>query len=599
MSSIIDDFVRRYVREQDFHARVAELCGRRLERVLREANIRAITTWRVKRPDRLLKKLQEREQRRQAAAKQMYANDGDIYDDVPDLAGARVALYFPSERKQVAELIAEHFLGLRAPKRFPVADAELDEDAAARRKNKRFPGYFAEHFRVRLKETELSSDEKRFADGRCEIQVASVLMHAWAEVEHDLEYKTLSGPVSAAESALLDQINGLVMSGEIALEQLRTATYARSAGGGAHGSRLRDQYDLANWIQSVGAEWRTQQGTPASFSVGRADVAFRFLELLDMLGPPVLADLRRQLLAALPMASADMPLSELLIELLLDEQPEREATLRRARADVTAAESVTAAPTDSGALLNELAVGKFLTRWRVLEGAAMALQDKESPGGITRGPIDVRTLAKFVDSVSVRELNRLRHLRVRAIHGTSDAPPAEQLLEAANDVETILDSLSRSSPEVGNAIVEAMKNAGIQFDRPRKSSGIVVDAGPAALTEVGQILIPVSVGNRSAKIETLQSVTLRVHDRLYHLSEPRTDIAAAAPVLLPGAECRIEPNSEVVVIACFGTGVGDDVQRVVRAEKPMQMTIAFASGPVVANVTVGRAIVSGRVKSGF
>jgi ppGpp synthetase/RelA/SpoT-type nucleotidyltranferase len=57
-----------------------------------------------------------------------------------------------------------------------------------------------------------------------EIQVASVLMHAWAERDHDLVYKTLtSGPASREERCLLDATNGLVHTGEVFLQQLQTA----------------------------------------------------------------------------------------------------------------------------------------------------------------------------------------------------------------------------------------------------------------------------------------------------------------------------------------------------------------------------------------
>ncbi len=48
-------------------------------------------------------------------------------------------------------------------------------------------------------------------------------MHSWAEVEHDLVYKPINGKLSDEEYAILDEINGLVLSGEIALERLQKA----------------------------------------------------------------------------------------------------------------------------------------------------------------------------------------------------------------------------------------------------------------------------------------------------------------------------------------------------------------------------------------
>lgn len=48
-------------------------------------------------------------------------------------------------------------------------------------------------------------------------------MHAWSEVEHDLIYKPLQGTLSKEELAILDELNGLVLAGEIALERLQAA----------------------------------------------------------------------------------------------------------------------------------------------------------------------------------------------------------------------------------------------------------------------------------------------------------------------------------------------------------------------------------------
>ena len=69
----------------------------------------------------------------------------------------------------------------------------------------------------------LKPNQKKYAEARVEIQVASVLMHAWSEVEHDLVYKPLQGTLSDEELAILDELNGLVLAGEIALERLQSA----------------------------------------------------------------------------------------------------------------------------------------------------------------------------------------------------------------------------------------------------------------------------------------------------------------------------------------------------------------------------------------
>ena len=75
-------------------------------------------------------------------------------------------------------------------------------------------------------------------------------MHAWAEVEHDLVYKPLQGMLSQDEYAILDELNGLVMAGEIALEHLQRAGEARVAIGGR---AFINHYDLAAHLLNAAA----------------------------------------------------------------------------------------------------------------------------------------------------------------------------------------------------------------------------------------------------------------------------------------------------------------------------------------------------------
>ena len=88
--------------------------------------------------------------------------------------------------------------------------------------------------RIQLKDNSLQDTQKRYVNSKTEIQVASVLMHAWSEVEHDLVYKPLNGTLSEEELAILDELNGLVLAGEIALERLQIAGTARKTFGVRH-----------------------------------------------------------------------------------------------------------------------------------------------------------------------------------------------------------------------------------------------------------------------------------------------------------------------------------------------------------------------------
>jgi ppGpp synthetase/RelA/SpoT-type nucleotidyltranferase len=214
---LIKDFLTSYRKAQDHYANAAKKCAERCEIVLKQNGIRAIVSHRAKREESLHLKLNARQR------KKKYKTFNDIYSDIQDLAGVRIALYFPDDNIEVERLIQVSFR-IEKSKRFP-------ETKRRPRKSKlsyenRFSGYWAQHYTVRLN-VDGSSDELQYKDTPIEIQVASVLMHAWAEVEHDLLYKPLTGDPSDAERAILDEINGLVMAGEIALGQLQTAVKQR------------------------------------------------------------------------------------------------------------------------------------------------------------------------------------------------------------------------------------------------------------------------------------------------------------------------------------------------------------------------------------
>ena len=192
---LIDRFIEQYRREFDFFDQAARLAHGQLDSALASSGIQAMVTYRAKRPDRLEQKLRQRDKSKN------YANVQDIYEDIVDFAGVRVALYFPGARAEVDKVIQANFDIDGEPKKFP-------QESSTPTYEKRFSGYWATHYRVRLRNHYLQEPQKRYSDAAIEIQVASVLMHAWSEVEHDLVYKPLQGSLSEDEYAILDELNG-------------------------------------------------------------------------------------------------------------------------------------------------------------------------------------------------------------------------------------------------------------------------------------------------------------------------------------------------------------------------------------------------------
>lgn len=100
-------------------------------------------------------------------------------DDITDLAGVRVITFFPSTVENVGACIKEEFEVL-----------EHTDLRQKRLQEERF-GYQSEHYLVRLNSKRSTLPEyKAHLDLIAEIQVRTILQHAWAEIEHDIQYKS-------------------------------------------------------------------------------------------------------------------------------------------------------------------------------------------------------------------------------------------------------------------------------------------------------------------------------------------------------------------------------------------------------------------------
>ena len=101
--------------------------------------------------------------------------------DITDLSGVRVITFFPSTVVKVCQLIQEEFEIIE----------RVDHTATAEREQRL--GYLSVHYLVRLgSDRRKLSEYKKFDGLIAEIQVRTVLQHAWAEIEHDIRYKSTS-----------------------------------------------------------------------------------------------------------------------------------------------------------------------------------------------------------------------------------------------------------------------------------------------------------------------------------------------------------------------------------------------------------------------
>ena len=136
--SVIDEFLTRYCREIDYYEQVARIAGNQAKAQLESAGIRAIVTDRAKSQNRLAKKVKDGD------VSKNYQSVQEIQDDIVDIAGVRIALYFPKDREEAGRIITSQFELTESPKEFP-------EESMQPSYEKRFSGYWATHYRVKLR----------------------------------------------------------------------------------------------------------------------------------------------------------------------------------------------------------------------------------------------------------------------------------------------------------------------------------------------------------------------------------------------------------------------------------------------------------------
>lgn len=167
--------VSEYLKVRPFFADLSNAVERIVRECLkhREIKVNSVTS-RAKEPESFEEK----------AAKPSDVDPGvpkyrDPLREITDLAGVRVITFFPDTLGDVERVIYEQF---------DVIERVNKNDALI--ENERF-GYQSIHFLVTLKAPRTNLPEfERFGQAIVEVQVRTVLQHAWAEIEHDIQYKS-------------------------------------------------------------------------------------------------------------------------------------------------------------------------------------------------------------------------------------------------------------------------------------------------------------------------------------------------------------------------------------------------------------------------
>ena len=433
MTDIIDDVIRRYRKEFDYYQEVSRLVEEQCTADLEAAGIRAIVTRRAKRPDSLLRKL------RQRAELSAYESIEQIYADIHDLAGVRIALYFPADRENVGKILRQRFVLLVDPKEFP-------DGAVKPAYDKRFSGYWATHYRLRLNDASLPDTQKRYADAKVEVQVASVLMHAWAEVEHDLVYKPAAGELSVDEYAALDEINGLVLTGEIALERLQRALERRVE---RRGAAFSNHYELAAFLYDAAKPLLESAAEPV---IGRVDILYHLLKRTQLAHPEALQTFIR----ALEADTERRPVAEQIIDQIIAADPAKYEIYAEVQRELRP-EPAYAVPTTVAEDEWNAAIGAFMASWIKFERIARELAGIYQPEARHMPTIRIVTMLPFMDRNTKLQLERIRRVRNELVHGM-EVPDPPYLRGLATDLDDMMARLANDpAPEVREAVRRALE----------------------------------------------------------------------------------------------------------------------------------------------
>ena len=396
----IENFMDQFEKDRQAYEDHCHRAAQMVDGLIKQKGIMGIVTSRVKDPERLREKLIKREQEGRN-----YQTPEDISRDITDLMGIRVALYFPGDAQKIAGLLTPQFEIVRS-KEFPARVDEFDDYhdqgfVAYKRRvypgydERRFDGYCAIHHHIRFAHGE---EERPEFNPIIEIQVASLLMHAWSEVEHDLAYKNKMGKVSREEYEVLDEINGLVLAGEIALRRLDQLSRQRIE---QENSPIASHYILQTYLD----KWQDDHGQGGR-DLGNVETLFKLYQMKDMLSrAQVDAELSR---LARSGEAGDEPLADRLID-----QFDNKTMVKRVVADAVMKLNGLDPETH-----HQTQLGKFMSHWNKLEKAIQAALRSQGYKAYNSVVTWRLVVEEYALTGPIREAyHRLRLERNKIVHG--------------------------------------------------------------------------------------------------------------------------------------------------------------------------------------
>ncbi len=384
-SAIIDEFVEQYHQNKQKYEKLQKDAADVLSSALKDSGVLAAVTSRAKDEKSLKEKLEIRSRDKN------YKTAEDIKNDIVDLVGLRIALYFPGDQK-IADTIIRKFFAIDNIKHFPTEQSESELY------KRRFSGYSAIHYRVFIKKpphyTEIAG-----GTAMIEIQVASLLMHAWAEVEYDLSRKQKKGSASRDELESLDEINGLVIAAEIALQRLQRQSEQRII---KENKPFVNHYELAAFLfEKFGSD----------ILIGDVETLFSLLKSIDRLSPVKIENDIKKISIDDPSPIADQLLDLNSYGNIKRNRYILESKTHKSKLDIA----------------DNRSIGEFLKCWISLETLIGRIFKQKGINTFRKDPLQLMRQNLILGDKDLNEFDFLRRVRNYLVHGV-EIPDSAQLM---------------------------------------------------------------------------------------------------------------------------------------------------------------------------
>lgn len=169
-----DKIIQCYIRKKSFYESLTKTISSLLEILLKESDI---NYQKIEARTKSVRSLENKVYR-----KSLTNTKYQSLNEISDLSGVRIIVFFKDDIQRVVDLLEHEFAIYE--------NDSVDMELGIMKNPKEF-GYQSQHrvisinnHRSHLKEYSV------FRGAKCEVQIRTVLQHAWAEIEHDIGYKS-------------------------------------------------------------------------------------------------------------------------------------------------------------------------------------------------------------------------------------------------------------------------------------------------------------------------------------------------------------------------------------------------------------------------